>query len=156
MYQLPDVLQPELILAPEGDVNLFPAGWVVRLFTNNLTPNKANVVTDFTELTNVQVPGYLPVAGAWKGTPIRKPDGSWEDQGAAPLEFKATGLPPAPQTVYGWFATNAAGTVLLGSGVFAAPFVFTLLGDGFTLEQVINVLQLTGNTYQFLIDMEQE
>ncbi|SRR5258707_2498590 len=156
MYQLPDVLIKELILAAETDVNIFPAGWLVKLYVNNLTPTKNNVVADFTELTNVEVPGYAAVAGAWNGAPVRKQDGSWEDQGAAPIQFAATGPPPAPQIVYGWFATNAAGTVLIGSGKFAAAFTFTATGDGFDLEQVFNVLQLTGTTYQVLLDMEQE
>lgn len=156
MYQLPDILIEELILACEADVSLFPAGWLVKLYTNNLTPTKSNVVGDFTQLTNVEVPGYAPVAGSWMGAPVRKQDGSWEDQGSAPLPFKATGAPPSPQIVYGWYATDAAGTTLIGSGLFAVPFTFVLNGDGFVLEQVFNALQLTGNTYQLLLDMEQE
>ena len=53
MYQLPDLLIKELILAAETDTSMFPAGWVVRLFTNNITPTKANVIGDFTQLTDV-------------------------------------------------------------------------------------------------------
>lgn len=156
MYQLPDVLIKELIVASEADATLFPAGWLVRLYSNNLVPSKSNVIGDFTELTNVQVPGYAPVAGAWAGLPIRKNDGSWEDQGAAPLHFGATGPPPVPQVAFGWFATNAAGTVLIGSGRFTNPFTFTSTGDGFNLEQVMNALQLDGTHYQHTFDLEQE
>lgn len=156
MYQLPDPLIEEIILAIEADTTMFPAGWLVKLFTNNFTPNAQNVVGDFTELTNVEVPGYAPVAGAWLGSPVKKADQSWEDQGAAPLPFKATGVPPSPQVVYGWYATNAAGTVVLGSGVFANPFTFSLLGHGFDLEQVINVSQIDDSNYQVHLDMEVE
>lgn len=156
MYQLPDHLQMEIIVAVEADVLLFPPGWVVRLFTNNLTPTKANVAADFTELTALAVPGYVPVAGVWNGLPIRKQDGSWEDNGAAPLQYAATAPPPAPQITYGWFATNAAGTVLIGSGKFATPFTFTLNGDGFDLEQKMNLLQNADGNYVLTLDMEQE
>jgi hypothetical protein len=156
MYQLPDLLQKEIIVAIEADTVMFPAGWLVRLYTNNLIPTKANVIGDFTELTNVEVPGYAAVAGAWSGTPLRKQDGSWEDGGAGPLDYIASGAPPSPQIVYGWYATDAAKTTLIGSGAFPAPFTFTATGDGLSLEQLLNVLQLTDSTYQILLDMEEE
>lgn len=157
MYQLPDLLIEEIILALEADTVMFPAGWVVRLYTAGPTPpNVGNVIGDFTEMTNAQVPGYAAVAGSWKGTPVRKPDGSWEDQGTSPLQFKATSAPAVPVSALGWYATDAAKTTLLGSGSFTNPFAFTLSGDGFLLEQVINASQLTNNTYQLLLDMEQE
>lgn len=157
MYQLPDALIEELILAVEADPTMFPAGWVVRLYTAGpATPNKESVIGDFTELTNAQVPGYTSVPGAWVGIPVRKADGSWEDQGVGPLQYKATAPPPVAITVLGWYATDAAKTTLIGSGAFVTPFTFTLNGDGFDLEQVFNASQLTGNTYQLLLDMEQE
>jgi hypothetical protein len=156
MYQLPDSLIRELILAAELDANLFPAGWLVHLYTNNLTPDKNTVLGDFTELTNVEVPGYAAVAGGWVGNPIRKPDGSWEDQGVGPLPFAASGPPPIPINAYGWYATNGAGTVLLASGIFAVPFGFNSAGDGFTLEQVIRCIQANGTDYTLTLDMEIE
>jgi hypothetical protein len=156
MYVLPDELVKELILAIEGDTTIFPAGFLVRLYTNNQTPDKGSVVGDFEELTNIQVPGYAAVAGGWVGAPVRKQDGSWEDQGAAPLAFAASTAPPAPIPVYGWFATNAAGTVLIGAGIFEAPFTFALPGDGLSLEQVIRVIQANGTDYTLTLDMEIE
>ena len=156
MYILPDLLVKQIILAAEADTTIFPAGWKVHLYTNNLIPTKTNVVADFTELTNVEVPGYLAVAGAWAGTPVRKQDGSWEDQGSAPLAFAATSAPPSPQIVYGWFATDTGGTTLIGSGAFTVPFTFTANGDGFLLEQVFNALQATDDTYTLTLEMEQE
>lgn len=101
-------------------------------------------------------PGYLALAGAWAGAPVRKQDGSWEDGGVGPLQFKATAPPPAPQIVYGWYAANAAGTVLIGSGKFATPFTFTLNGDGFDLELKMNLLQNADGNYVLTLDMEQE
>ena len=111
---------------------------------------------DFTQLTNVEVPGYVAQAGGWQGTPIRKADGSWEDGGVAPLHFGATGPPPAPQIVYGWYATDAGNTVVIGSGKFATPFTFTATGDGFNLEQLANSSQIDGTGYRLTLDMEME
>jgi hypothetical protein len=156
MYQLPDTLIREVILACESDANLFPSGWVVRLYVNNLAPTKATPLASFTELTNVEVPGYAPVAGVWQGNPVRSNLGVWEDYGVGPLQFYASSAPPSPQIVYGWFATNAAGSVLLGAGQFSVPFTFTLSGDGFNLDQLAQMTQLAGNAYQLLLDMQQE
>ena len=156
MYVLPDLLIKEIILAIETDTTMFPAGWVVRLFVNNITPDKNTLLATLTEVTNVEVPGYAPVAGAWQGTPIRKATGEWEDGGVGPLHFGATGAPPAPQIVYGWFATDAAKTVLLGSGLFLNPFTFSLSGDGFNLEQLIQANVIDGADYNLKLDMEQE
>lgn len=157
MYQLPDSLIKEIILAMEADTNLFPAGWKVHLYTNALSPPlKTNVLGDFTEMTNVEVPGYAAVVAAWQGTPIRKPDGSWEDGGTTPLHFGASANPPAPQICYGWYATDGASAVLLGAGSFDIPFTFSKAGDGFNLELLMNVLQQAGNQYLLTMDMEQE
>lgn len=156
MFVWTDPNVQEMILALENDATIFPGGFVVRLYTVNVTPTKASVPGDFTELTNVQVPGYAPVAPAWAGTPVRKPDGSWEDQGAALLHYEATGAPPAPQIVFGWYATDAAGTVLLGAGVFDVPFTFQTLGDGFDLEMVMRSLQTDGTTVTITTEMEIE
>lgn len=155
MYVLPDLSVREIILALEGDLTIFPAGAVLRLYVNNLTPTKTTVAADLTQLTNVEVPGYAAVPLAWNGTPARKQDGSWEDLGAL-ASFVATGAPPAPQIVYGWYLTNALGTVLYGAGIFDVPFTFTQNGDGFILEPKINAVEATGTTYTLTLDMEVE
>jgi hypothetical protein len=122
----------------------------VHLFTNNFTPVKTNVLVDFTELTNVQVPGYAAKNANWyAGVPFRRLDGAWEgpDSLADPA-FVATGPPPVPMTIYGFFATDSTDAILVGSGVFAVPFVFTLTGDGFDLPGNPHLLQDTGGTLQ--------
>lgn len=156
MYVLPDLLQQEVILALEADTTIFPAGYLLKLYTDNSTPDKGTVVGDLTELTNVQVPGYAPIAPSWNGTPIRKGDGSWEDLGSISTFIAAGGPPPAPQIVYGWFMTDAAGTTLIGAGRFDAPFTFVSDGDGISLEPVINFLQVDGTNYTLHLDMEVE
>lgn len=156
MFVLPDLAQQEVILAIEGDVAIFPAGFTLRLFTNNATPDKTTVVGDLTQLTNAEVPGYVNISPTWNGTPIRKPDGSWEDLGSISTFIAAGGPPPAPQVVYGWYLTNAAGTVLVAAGRFSAPFIFVADGDGISLEPVINFIQVDGTDYTLHVDMEVE
>lgn len=155
MYVLPDAEMREVIIALETDVNLFPAGMTLRLYTNNLIPGPTNVLADFTEATAVEIPGYAPATPAWLGLPTRAQDGSWNDNMNL-ATFLANAPPPAPQIVYGWFLTDAAKTKLVGSGAFAQPFTFTRNGDGFNLEGLIHIEVESGTDYKLRLDMEQE
>jgi len=141
------------LLDIEGDAVNFPAGALISLYTNNLTPTRTNVLADFTELTNVEVPGYAGVAIAWNGTPVRNQDASWSDEAAQAI-FQATGAPPAPQIVYGWFLQNAGKTVLLASGLFAVPFTFVQTGDGFFLTPRLDNAQTNGDVCALDFEME--
>lgn len=138
MFVIPDANMAGIITAIQLQMGTAITGAVkIHLYTSNLSPTKANVLADFTavELTNVQVPGYAPAAANWfAGVPFRRNDGQWEaPDSVADPSFVATGPPPAPQVVYGWFATDSTNAILLGSGLFAVPFTFTLTGDGFDL-----------------------
>jgi hypothetical protein len=154
MFIVPDPLMPGLVLAIEADTTLFPAGGLLHLSTTNIAPTKNNVLADFTELTNVQVPGYLPAAQPWDGTPYRNVNGSWSDSGAD-VAFVASGPPPLPIVVYCWFMTDAGGTVLTGSGSLAQPFTFTRAGDGMSLESLLNLVQSAGNQLTLTLDQVQ-
>jgi hypothetical protein len=136
----PDAQVKEIILGLEADLNLYPAGFVMRLYTNNVTPTPQTVLGDLTQALNADIPGYAAVAITWDGTPSRSPDGSWIDYGTdAP--FIATGAGSGANTVYGWYLTDAANTVLLGAQLLPAPFTFTLPGDGFRVEPSIKAEQ---------------
>lgn len=154
MFVLPDANLAEVILALELDVNLFPAGFVMRLYTNDLTPTPANVVGDFTQLTNALVPGYAAVAITWDGTPQRDQLGVWNDYGNDAL-FAASAAPGAPQIVYGWYMTDAANTTLLASGRLAVPFTYTAAGDGLRLEPRLSLSETNGTDYLLQADAEQ-
>lgn len=153
MYIYPDLSLQEIIIALETDTVLFPAGMTLRLFTNDVTPDRNTVDADLTELTNVEVPGYAPTTPAWNGTPFRRQDGSWEDWTDQNAFIAAGGPPPGPITVYGWMLENAAGTVLAASGRFASPFTFTADGDGFSLKGKMNVNQVGDNEVDVITDM---
>lgn len=152
MFIYPDASVKEIILAIEGDTTIFPAGMTLRIYTNDLTPTRNSVVGDFTQLTNVEVPGYVATTPTWDGTPIRTPLGEWEDYGSDSM-FAATGSPPSPQICYGWYLTDAGNTALVAAGRFAVPFTFVATGDGFRLEPVMRVSQDSGNTVSVLTDM---
>jgi len=156
MYTLPDTSVQEIIAALEVDAILFPAGMLLHLDTTDFTPTRATVLGDFTELTNIQVPGYVAAAPAWNGTPLRKADGSWEDLMALVSFIAAGGPPPVGITVYNWFLTDVAGTVLVASGRLSNPFTFVADGDGFTLEGVLNVLDVDDENYTVHLDFEME
>jgi hypothetical protein len=105
----------------------------LKLFTNNYTPADDDVVGDYTEMGAVQ--GYTDktlapaswnagAAGSGVGTSLANkasityPQQQWT--------FDGTG---GSVTVYGYFITDAAGTVLVGAERFAAAQVVTTNGD---------------------------
>jgi len=156
MYIYPDLSLQEIIIALEGDTILFPAGMTLRLFTDDITPDRNTLIGDITELTNVEVPGYAPTTPAWNGTPFRKSDGSWEDWTDQNAFIASGGPPPAPITVFGWFLANAGGTVLAASGRFSSPFTFSDDGDGFSIKARLNVNQTAGDLVEVITDMVME
>lgn len=156
MFIYPDGNLQEIIAALESDIVLFPGGMTLHLFTNDLTPTRTTVKADLTELTNVEVPGYVATTPAWNGTPFRRQDGSWEDWTDQNLFLAAGGPPPAPIVVFGWYLANAAGTLVVASGRFDAPFTFVQDGDGFSLKARMNVNQVAGNLVEVITDMQVE
>jgi hypothetical protein len=148
MFVLPDVTMGQLLTAIQAILGTVSTGLVhIHLFVNNLTPTKNNVLGDFTELTSAEVPGYAAASANWyAGVPRRLNTGAWEDPSslADPSFICAGSAPGSPTTVYGWFATDSTNAILLGSGRFAVPFTFTLLGDGFSLPGSPQLLQASG------------
>lgn len=149
MYIVPDVNMAALMTAIQAQLGTAGTGVIdIHLFTNDLTPTKVNALGDFTELTNVEVPGYLKKSVNWfAGTPYREQDGSWTcPNSLADPSFVASADPPSAQTVFGFFATDSTDAILVGSGRFAVPFVFTKSGDGFRLADDPKIIQSDGGT----------
>jgi hypothetical protein len=147
MDALPDTKMSDVITAIMASLGTVATGLVhVHLYTNNVTPTKSTLLADLTELTNVQVPGYSPKSANWfAGVPHRNANGSWEiPNSLADPAFIATGLPPIPIVVYGYFFTDSTDAILLGSGKFTSPFTFALTGDGFDLPTNPMLLQTDG------------
>lgn len=138
MYVIPDLLMRKV--EPAAPIGIIGSGvaFDVCLFTNNFTPDKNSILANFTELTNVQVPGYARGLQLLPASPSgnRGPSGNWRTFESGNL-FQATGVVPAPITVYGWFFIGLVGGALLGSGLFDVPFVFNSQWDGFFLAPVL-------------------
>jgi hypothetical protein len=149
---IPDANMGALLTAILAELGTVATGVVdVHLFTNDLTPTKDNVLGDFTELTNVIVPGYAKSTANWfAGVPFRRPDGGWESPSSlADPHFHSTGTIPVPTVVYGFFLTDSTDAILLGSGRFDVPFTFFSNGDGFALPGNPVLTQTDGDTLTF-------
>lgn len=104
--------------------------FVLHLFTNNVTPAETDTIAQYTELTAGQQAGYAAktlTKASWTVTV----NGGITTAGAAlgayaQQVFTLTGSTAV--NVYGYYVTNNAGTVLLWSETFAAPFAIPIGG----------------------------
>jgi len=89
------------------------AGVKVHLFQNNIIPGPGTQLTDFVDAT---FDGYAAqAAGTW-GAPYYGPDGNAHVT-APGLQFQPTGS-TTPNTIYGAYYTNTAGSALVGAVKF--------------------------------------
>jgi len=109
----------------------------IHLYVNDITPDKASVLGDFTEMVVGDVPGY-GAAAMDRSVVVRGDDGKWMLQFvAAPIV--CTGPTSGDNVAYGWFMTDAADAVLLGAGRFPAPVAFMVAGDASTVEGTLSM-----------------
>lgn len=93
----------------------------MHLFQNDFAPNVAMVLADLTEAT---FSGYAAAAGLAWGAPFINADGRAETD-LPSQQFQHDGGAVA-NLVYGYYLTNAAGTVLYGAERFAdAPIAMS-------------------------------
>jgi hypothetical protein len=144
----PVVPKAELILDANDHLNRWTgAGNVIRvhLYSNNLTPTPLNVLADFTEMNNVEFPGYVPIATAPSGTPFINAVGQAEVVFTDPL-FQPSADPPAPVTAYGYFVTIhplVGADTLIYSKRFDAPVIVTFATDAVLCDPDLAVLPFT-------------
>ena len=116
----------------------------LRLYTNDMVPTPSTILSDFLELTAVEVPGYAAQTSAYSSIGWRTNVGDYIAlQNAQPTVFLASGNPPVPITVYGWFSTllfNPA--VLSASGRFTTPFVYSSKNDAVILPGMWAISQI--------------
>lgn len=117
------------------------SGATLRLFQNNFTPTPLSLVGDFTEC-NFTGYGAKTALTTWR---------TWNDADDASqvvdqtiIELFAAGAISAPQTAYGWYLTDAAGTVLLAWGRFDEPYTFIANGDKLPVSPAVKLLLNTG------------
>lgn len=107
----------------------------LRLFTNNITPNQASVIGDFTEATFNGSAAQTPTLGAattvsHKATVV--------DSATRTFTKTAGG---ASETVYGYYLTDASATICYWAERFPAPISIASTGDAISI-----LLQLTLNS----------
>lgn len=106
-------------------------GSKVGLFVNNITPGKSSIVS---ELTEASFAGYAKRSLTF-GLPKRDENGNIGMDSGLSTWQPTDGV--LPQTAYGYFVTNSAGTQLLGGAKFENPQTLT---DALSaLEVVVNV-----------------
>lgn len=130
----------------EASVGKTAAGnLLLKLYTNNLTPDGTETTASMTEFGAVQ--GYASktltttswnaaVPGTGAGTSAANKASI--DYAQQVWTFDGTG---GNVTVYGYYVTNAAGTKLVGVERFASPVTVSVTGDTIKVTP-----KLTGNT----------
>lgn len=105
----------------------------LKLFTSNTTPGHEDTVATYTEMGAVQ--GYTEktlTTSSWNAGTAGAGSGTATSNKAsityAQQTWTADGTGGA-QTVYGYFITDSAGTVLLGAERFASAQTFSTSGD---------------------------
>lgn len=118
-------------LAPAGPGNK------LHLAKANFNPSAVAVPADLTEATftgsaalvagtGAQQAFYDPALGK-RVIQILEPAGGWH--------WLCTVLPAPAETIYGYYLTNNAGSVLYGSQLFSTPIVINNAGQGVDIDQ---------------------
>lgn len=110
-------------------------GTRVKLAKAAFTPSRTLDVATLTEADFTGYTAKTPTAGVQNvyvdpvtgliTVGLVAPVGGWN--------FETTGVGNLPQTIYGWYVTNSAGTVLYGSGLLTTPIPLTASGQGFEI-----------------------
>jgi len=112
------------LIAAQGS----PLTWdtlTLHLFQNDISPTPETVVGDFDE---ADFTGYAAEAGVDFGAAYLDEPNLEAKLTIPTVQFSATGG-ATPNTIYGGYITDAAGTYLYGSQRFAVPIQINSIGD---------------------------
>jgi len=115
-------------------------GCKLKLFQNDFHPSAFSVAADFTIADYTGYGDKTIAAADWN--PIIQPDGSAGIVGPGEF-FDATGT-ATPNTIYGYYVTDSAGTSVLWAERFDAPVGITGPGTGFTMVPQLNGISQAG------------
>ena len=98
----------------------------LRLFSNNYTPINSTVAGDVAQVSGGGYAGIALTAASWTTTPGSPTSSAYPEQ-----TFTFTGATDSPGTIYGYYVTNAAGTLIWAERLAA---VFTPASNGDTVK----------------------
>lgn len=86
---------------------------VYRLFTNNVTPSRASVLSDFTEAS---WSGYGAITRTWTDYTLHGVSGDAGYAIAAPIAFSNSS--GSDQTAYGYYVTDSGNSLVMAAALF--------------------------------------
>ena len=99
----------------------------LRLGKNNITVGKSTVIGDFTE---ADFTGYAAVSITWGTVAVDGSHNAYSD--ITPITFtRSSGA--TSNTIYTWYVTNSAGSVLYAGRTLDTPIPMTVNGDQLTI-----------------------
>lgn len=107
-----------------------PSNLTVRLYQSNTTPAEGDTAGTYTESTFTGYSAAALTAGTWGAA------ASGTITYGAQLTFTCSGA--SAQSVYGYYVTNAGGTLLYSERDASAPFAITNSGDAVKLTPTIS------------------
>lgn len=111
----------------------------LRLFSNNYTPIAGTVAANVTEVAGGGYAGIALTAASWTTTPGSPTSSAYPEQ-----TFTFTGATDAPGTIYGYYVTNAAGTLLWAERL-AASFTPASSGDTVKVTPTLTLASVSGD-----------
>lgn len=113
----------------------------IRLYQNDFAPDPMSPLGAF---TIASFHGYANIDNEEAVVVRDQLTNDWEIVLASVPIFVATAGAPLPQTVYGVYVVDTAGTGLLASRRFDTPYTFSAAGDGLVLDILKLTLPVTG------------
>lgn len=120
-------------LAVAGAVKTAAAAYKIKLFKNNVTFSNS---TQLADLTEADFTGYAPITASW-GAVFLDPSlagASFQTN----VQFDAASPFTVGNTVYGFYITDTAGTLLVAGNNFPAGVSMAALGDSLPLSIKLN------------------
>jgi hypothetical protein len=114
----------------------------LKLFVSNTTPAETDTVATYTEMSTQGYAEITLTAATWAaaaaGTGTGTANSNKASKAYAQQTFTADGT-GGSTTVYGYYITNSAGTVLIGAERFATAKVMAIAGDAIKITPTVRL-----------------
>jgi hypothetical protein len=99
-----------------------PANMVLRLFTNAISPANTDLITAYTQCTDSMYSAFTMIGATWVQSSIT---------GGLQMAYPSHNfLFAGTQTLYGWYTTDAAGTIVIAAGNWPSGPIVIPSGGG--------------------------